>query len=53
MHMDAQAAGDHGIAHSGSKVSNKADFDRVLKKWADILRVNLDRVNAAAAGNNK
>ena len=52
MHMDVQAAGDHGIAHAGNKASNKAEFDRVLKKWADILRVNLDRVNAAA-GNNK
>jgi len=50
--IDAQAAGDHGIAHAGNKASNKAEFDRVLRKWADILRVNLDRVNAAA-GKNK
>ncbi len=49
--IDAQAAGDHGIAHAGSRVSNKVEFDRVLKKWADILRVNLDKVNAAASKN--
>jgi len=50
--IDAQAAGDHGIEIASSRISNKADFDRVLKKWADVLRVNLDKVNAAA-GNNK
>ena len=44
--IDAQAAGDHGIAHMGGRVANKADFDRVLVKWADILRKHLDSVNA-------
>jgi hypothetical protein len=51
--IDAQAAGDDGIAHAASKVSNRVDFDRVLKKWAGILRKNLDKVNAAAASNDK
>ncbi len=46
--IDAKAMGHYGMAHMGSRVSNKADFDRVLVKWADILRSHLDEVNAAA-----
>jgi hypothetical protein len=42
--IDAQAAGDYGIAHAGSRASNKADFDRVLAKWADTLRAHLDEL---------
>jgi hypothetical protein len=49
--IDAQAAGDYGIGHSGNRASNKADFDRVLAKWADILRKQLDNVNSVAADN--
>ncbi len=47
--MDAQAAGNYGIAHMGGRVANKAEFDRVLVKWADILRTHLDNVKGAAA----
>ena len=49
--IDAKAAGEHGIAHMGSKVQNKAEFDRVLRQWADILRKQLDNVNSVAADN--
>jgi hypothetical protein len=49
--VDAKAAGDHGIAHMGNKVQNKAEFDRVLRQWADILRKQLDNVNSVAADN--
>jgi hypothetical protein len=49
--IDAQAAGNYGIGHAGNRVSNKADFDRVLAKWADILRKQLDNVNSVAADN--
>ncbi|MEH6571232.1 MAG: DUF3313 family protein [Halioglobus sp.] len=43
--MDAQAAGNHGIAHMGGQVGNKAEFDRVLAGWADTLRKHLDSLN--------
>lgn len=43
--MDAKAAGNHGIAHMGGRVENKAEFDRVLVDWADILRKHLDSLN--------
>ena len=42
--IDAQAVGDHGIGFAGNRVTNKAEFDRVLAKWADILRKHLDEV---------
>ena len=51
--IDARAAGDHGIAHMGGKVQNKAEFDRVLTEWAAILRKNLDKANKVAASNDK
>ncbi|MEH6583514.1 MAG: DUF3313 family protein [Halioglobus sp.] len=44
--VDAKAAGNHGIAHMGGQVQNKAEFDRVLVGWADILRKHLDSLNA-------
>jgi len=47
--IDAQAVGDYGIGHAGNRVTNKADFDRVLAKWADILRKHLDETKAATA----
>lgn len=43
--IDVQAAGSHGIAHMGGRVENKAEFDRVLVDWADILRKHLDSLN--------
>ena len=47
--MDAEAAGDYGMGHAGNRVSNKAAFDRVLAKWADLLRKRLDETKAVAA----
>jgi hypothetical protein len=47
--IDAKAAGNHGIAHMSSRVTNQADADRVLANWADTLRDRLDDVNKAAA----
>ena len=51
--MDAQAAGDHGFASMGGRVSNKANFDRVLRSWADTLRKHLDSVKVVAAATDK
>lgn len=47
--IDAQAVGNDGIAHMGGRVGNKAEFDRVLAKWADLLRKRLDETKAVAA----
>ena len=34
--MDAQAGGDHGIGLAGSKISNKAEFDRDKSEDTDL-----------------
>jgi len=47
--IDAQAAGDYGMAHMGGRVGNKSAFDQVLAKWADLLRKRLDETKAVAA----
>jgi hypothetical protein len=46
--MDAQAAGDDGIAHMANRVANKQEFDRVLDKWANILASHLEQVKGPA-----
>ena len=47
--IDAQAVGDYGMAHAGSRAMNKAAFDQVLAKWAGLLRKRLDETKAVAA----
>jgi hypothetical protein len=47
--IDVEAAGNHGIAHMSSRLTNKAEADRVLANWADTIRDSLDDVNKAAA----
>lgn len=49
--IDAKVAGDHGIAHRGGEVQNRAEADRVLRQWADILRRQLDHANEVATKN--
>ena len=51
--IDAQAVGDHGIGFAGNRVTNKAEFDRVLRSWADTLRKHLDSVKVVAAATDK
>jgi putative sterol carrier protein len=40
--------GRGGGAMLGNSVSNKAEADRILRRWADILRDHLDAARAAA-----
>ena len=45
--VDAQA--DRGPGGISNPATNKADADRILRRWADTLRSHLDAVKAAAA----
>jgi len=47
--VDAQAARDRGTMHYANRVTNKADADIILKKWANLL---VDALNEAKAGTN-
>ena len=42
---DVQAAGSYGVGHMSNRVKNKAEFDKVLTRWAKILRSHLDDIN--------
>lgn len=42
--IDPEAARNGGFFQMTSRVTNTADLDRVLRKWADILRNNLGEV---------
>lgn len=41
--IDAEGGRDHGRIRN--RATNKAEADRILRKWADILRGHLDRVH--------
>jgi len=41
--VDAEGARDHGMIRN--RATNRADADRILRKWADILRSRLDQVH--------
>jgi hypothetical protein len=42
--IDAEAADNVGIAQVANRVTNTADFDRVLRRWAEILNKHLAEV---------
>lgn len=43
--IDAERALDHGTMHVSNRVTNKADADRILRKWSGILVDKLDAVH--------
>jgi hypothetical protein len=47
--IDPEAARRHGGAQLGNRVANKAEADRILRRWAGILRDHLDAVKTPAA----
>jgi hypothetical protein len=47
--VDVEEAGDYGFAVVRNSVTNKADADRMLKKWADLLGDYLQNARATAA----
>ena len=42
--IDPEAAGDEGIAQVANRVTNTADFDRVVRRWAEILNKHLGQL---------
>lgn len=42
--IDPEAADNAGIAEVANRVTNTADFDRVLRRWAEILNKHLAQV---------
>lgn len=42
--IDPEAADDVGIAQVANRVTNTADFDRVLRRWAELLNKHLTHV---------
>jgi hypothetical protein len=51
--IDAEAGQDAGRIQMQSGVTNKVEADRILKKWAGILRGALDTARAKAASSTK
>lgn len=43
--MDAEAARDRGNMHFSNSVTNKAEADRIMRKWARLLVEKLDEVH--------
>ena len=43
--VDAQASRDDGFMSISNKVTNRAETDRILRKWAKLLVVKLDVVH--------
>ena len=43
--IDPEAAEDSGMMQISSSVSNTADFDRIVKRWAQILNTHLAQVS--------
>jgi len=39
--IDPEAADDAGIAEVSNRVTNTADFDRVVRRWAELLNAHL------------
>ena len=42
--VDRQNARDSGMMHMTSRVTNKAEADRMFRKWAGLLIVKMDSV---------
>ncbi len=42
--VDRQNSRDAGVMHITSRVTNKAEADRLFKKWAGLLIAKLDTV---------
>ena len=42
--IDPEAADNAGIAEVANRVTNTADFDRILRRWAEILNKHLAQV---------
>jgi hypothetical protein len=45
--LDPQAADRGGFTMEASRVTNKAEADRILRKWASLLRSHLGTVQEA------
>jgi hypothetical protein len=50
--VDRRRGIDQGTLQWTSSVTNRAEFNRILRRWADLLRDGFDRVRdgSAAAG---
>jgi len=46
--VDRRRGVDQGTLQWTSSVTNRAEFNRILKRWADLLRDGLDRVRAGS-----
>ena len=44
--IDPEAAEDGGIAEVANSVTNTADFDRIVSRWAQLLNAHLARLTA-------
>jgi hypothetical protein len=47
--VDAEEAGDYGVATVRNSVTNRADAQRMLRKWADALGAYLQNARTSAA----
>jgi hypothetical protein len=47
--IDPEAARDDGIAQMGGRVANKAAADRIMRRWADVLRSHLGELQKATS----
>jgi hypothetical protein len=47
--IDPEAASDGGIAEVANSVTNKADFDRVVSRWAQLLNAHLAHLTGKSA----
>ena len=47
--VDEKAGRDHGGMQISNRVTNVAEADRILRKWADILRQKLDEAHGKSA----
>jgi hypothetical protein len=43
--VDPEGGRDMGMMGMRNRATNKAEADRILRKWADVLRTHLDRVH--------
>ena len=44
--IDPEAANDDGIAQVANSVTNTADFDRIVRRWAELLNAHLASLTA-------
>ncbi len=43
--IDPEAADDAGMAGIANGVTNTADFDRIVQRWAQILNAHLAQIS--------